>query len=158
MITDYEKMFIRDYTGKESSFDLFKRWAESRGVNKFIRLAPLWQQVTRQDISSSTKVNGDPYLDQWHYPLWDHVSLWQTIASNKIIVAHPYFYLPGDMESCFAYISSEFGRNAREEIDKFASWANARGLEVKLFGSGYSWYYPGKTILVEIREKGGTEK
>ena len=153
MFTDYKKMFNQDYTGKESSFDVFKRWAESRGVNKLIRHSPLWQHVTKKGIRGLR----DPYQDQYRYPLWDHTSLWQTVTGEKIIISHSYYYLPGDMESCFAppnihYVPGESEESSQKEIDKFVSWANVRGLDVKLFGSKHSWYYPGSTVLIEIRE------
>ena len=157
MVTDYEKMFCRAYTGKESSFDVFKRWAESRGVNRFITSHPVWQQVTRKGISSFRKIYGNPYRDQYPSLIWDHTSLWGTVSGEKIIVSQPYAYLPGDMESCFAppnirYVPGESEESSQKEIDKFVSWANARGLEIKMFGTKHSWYYPGSTVLIEIRE------
>ena len=152
-MTNYKKMFNRANTGRETSFTAFKEWAESRGIKRFIKLSPVWQNVTRKGVRGLR----DPYEDQCHFPTWDHASLWGTVTGEKIIALHPNAYLPGDKESCFTppnihYVPGESEKSAQKKIDEFKSWAAARGLDIKLFSTKYSWYSPGSTILIEIRE------
>ena len=94
---NYENLYKKAYTGKESSYEIFEKWAKSRNIIKFIKKTGSWKQITKNGIRGKFQNRGYEKM-----PLSDHTSVWKDKTGKKILISQPYEYYPGDMMSCFA--------------------------------------------------------
>jgi excisionase family DNA binding protein len=153
----YLGLFQQAYHGKESSFEVFKKWAESRKIVKYMESSPHWRKVTKNGLRG---LRYPKYTkEEQSHDIFDHYSLWKDADGKKVICSQPYQYLPGDTSSCFGGENDHYKKDAqgneekaKKYIEDCQKWANERGLEIKFFPANESWYYPGNTILIEIRE------
>lgn len=150
------KMFEKTYHGEKSSFEVFEIWAKASNIVKFLESQPQWQKVTKNGLRGLR----DPYSDRVPATshIFDHTSLWIDANGKKVLVSQPYQYIPFDYNSCFStpnahYKLMESEKDSLEYMADLVKWAEERNLKVDFLPSRFSWYYPGSTILIEIREK-----
>lgn len=128
-----KKIFNDSYPLCEmSNYEIFKDWATKNKIKSFIRGAT-WQKVT---IPSGYRNKHYSTYEQIPGFLGDHMSLWRHYYGGKILICQPYEFEP-----------------YKEKFNALKKWCNFRNLIVNIYDSSYSWYYPGKTVLIEIYSK-----
>ncbi|KUO78001.1 MAG: hypothetical protein APF81_17410 [Desulfosporosinus sp. BRH_c37] len=155
MVTKNEQL-LKVMKGFAKDNILFDEWVLSRNIVKHLQEGPSWRQVTKKGLKGY--MNSGKH--DWGYPLYDHCDLWKDSNGKKVITSHAYAYFPGDLpnEHYYGYgTKEELELRTKESFDKLISWCDLRNLNVKFYSSNESWYKPGSTILIEVRENEGAK-
>jgi hypothetical protein len=135
-IEKYRRIFERLNYGNKSDIDMFVEWCIKNDINRLIETCVTdYRKVTRNGLRGIRNRNcGD-------FPFRDHSSLWINNSGFKILVSQPYCLITEDCSS-----------NVKKELDK---WCIDKNLLAKVHDPAKSWYYPDRTLLIEIIENNG---
>lgn len=145
------KGLLKRMKGHTEDEKLFTEWVQQNCITEYLGWNPNWKKVTRRGLRGIRSTS-----DNENFPLYDHCDLWRDSNGKKVLTSQPYSYFPGDYipENNYGYDSKEeLEAISKEKFDKLINWCRQRNLEVKFFSSEKSFYNPGKTILIEIREE-----
>lgn len=131
-------LFKDVYSGSETDIEIFKIWVETRHITKFVKSHPNWRNVTRNGMRGQRSI---PCSDDiGRLSLMDHIGLWQDEYGRKVFISQP-------------YVDENSSNMFKEQYSELIQFCEIRNLEVKVFPTEESFYYPGRTILIEIREE-----
>jgi hypothetical protein len=107
-----------------------REWMEKNQIRvKVNAKSPIWARLTNHRYTLETEFSSP-------YNFIDHTDVYEDILGDRILISQPY---------------NDEGLKPDEYIDKsILDWCNEHGLSVR--GSmEESWYFPGRTILLEFR-------